>query len=92
MRKSHPHRAHPDIVKRLKRAAGHLESVIEMIEAERPCLDIAQQLQAVESAIAKAKQTLIHDHLEHCLESAVGSVSRPQRAGVDEFKQITTYL
>ncbi len=92
MRKPHPHRTHADIIKRLNRAAGHLESVIEMIEAERPCLDIAQQLQAVESAIAKAKQTLIHDHLDHCLESAVGSVSRPQRAVVDEFKQITKYL
>jgi hypothetical protein NreA len=46
----------------------------------------------VESAIAKAKQTLIHDHLDHCLESAVGSVSRPRRAIVDEFKQITKYL
>jgi DNA-binding FrmR family transcriptional regulator len=92
MRKPRPHRTHPDIVKRLKRAAGHLESVIEMIEAERSCLDIAQQLQAVESAIAKAKQTLIHDHLEHFLESAVGSVSRPRRAAVDEFKQITKYL
>ena len=92
MRKPHPHGTHPDIVKRLKRAAGHLESVIEMIETEHPCLDIAQQLQAVESAIAKAKQTLIHDHLDHCLESAVGSVSRPQRAVVDEFKQITKYL
>jgi len=92
MRNPRPHRTHPDIVKRRKRAAGHLESVIEMVEGERPCLDIAQQLQAVESAIAKAKQTLIHDHLEHCLESAVGSVSRPRRAVVDEFKQITKYL
>ena len=92
MKKPHPHRTHSEIVKRLKRAAGHLNSVIEMIEAERPCLDIAQQLQAVESAIAKAKQALIHDHLDHCLESAVGSVSRAQRAVVDEFKQITKYL
>ena len=94
MAKSHPslHRTHPDIVKRLKRASGHLESVIEMIEAERPCLDIAQQLQAVESAIAKAKKTLIHDHLDNCLESTGGAAPREQRALVDEFKQITKYL
>ena len=92
MRKTHLHETHPDIVKRLKRAAGHLESVIEMIEAERPCLDIAQQLQAVESAIAKAKHTLIHDHLDHCLDNAGGAAPREQRALVDEFKQITKYL
>jgi DNA-binding FrmR family transcriptional regulator len=92
MSETHLHLTHPDIIKRLKRAAGHLASVIEMIEAKRPCLDIAQQLHAVEAAIANAKRTLIHDHLDHCLESAVGAVARDQRAPIEEFKQITKYL
>jgi hypothetical protein NreA len=74
------HKTHPDILKRLKRAAGHLNGVIEKIEAGRPCLDLAQQLHAVESAITNAKRTLIHDHLDHCLEATVGAVSRDQRA------------
>ena len=38
------HRSHPEIVKRLRRAEGHLRSVIAMIEAERSCLEIAQQI------------------------------------------------
>ena len=46
------HASHRDIVKRLKRAHGHLASVIAMIEAGRSCVDLAQQLHAVESAIA----------------------------------------
>ena len=41
-----------DIVKRLKRANGHLAGVVQMIEDGRSCLDIAQQLHAVEKAIA----------------------------------------
>ena len=41
------HHSHPDIIKRLKRAEGHLKSIILMLEGGRPCLDIAQQLQAV---------------------------------------------
>jgi DNA-binding FrmR family transcriptional regulator len=88
----HQHQTHPDVIKRLKRAAGHLAGVIEMIEAGRPCLDLAQQLQAVESAIANAKRTLIHDHLDHCLETMVGAIARDRRAPIDEFKQITKYL
>ena len=92
METPHLHQTHPDIIKRLKRAAGHLNGVIEMIEAGRPCVDLAQQLQAVESAITKAKRTLIHDHFDHCLESAVGATSREQRASIDAFKQITKYL
>lgn len=86
------HKTHPDTVKRLRRAEGHLRSVIDMIEAGRPCLDIAQQLHAVEKAISQAKRTLIQDHLDHCLEDAVGPLPRAQRRSVDEFKEITKYL
>jgi DNA-binding FrmR family transcriptional regulator len=92
MSDQHLHQSHPEIVKRLKRAAGHLTGVIEMIEAGRPCLDLAQQLHAVEKAITTAKRTLIHDHLDHCLERAVGAATRADRAPIDEFKQITKYL
>ncbi|MER8549755.1 MULTISPECIES: metal-sensing transcriptional repressor [unclassified Mesorhizobium] len=88
----HIHETHPDIVKRLKRAGGHLKGVIEMIEAGRPCLDLAQQLHAVEKAISQAKKTLIQDHLNHCLEDVVGPLAREQRRSIDEFKDITKYL
>jgi DNA-binding FrmR family transcriptional regulator len=88
----HTHASHPEIVKRLKRAEGHLRSVVEMISAGRPCLDIAQQLHAVEAAIANAKRTLIHDHLDHCLDHVVGGVPRAERGPIDEFKAITKYL
>lgn len=92
-RKSHqPHQSHPEIVKRLRRANGHLLKVIAMIEEERPCLDLAQQLHAVESAIHEAKKALIHDHLDHCLDAAVGMNGKSVRAPIDEFKAITRYL
>ncbi|MBB4092340.1 MULTISPECIES: metal-sensing transcriptional repressor [Brucella] len=88
----HSHETHPEIVKRLKRASGHLKSVIEMIEAGRPCLDLAQQLHAVEKAISQAKRTLIQDHLDHCLEDVVGPLEKDQRKSIDDFKEITRYL
>jgi uncharacterized protein len=88
----HVHESHPEIVKRLKRAEGHLKSVIAMIEDHRPCVDIAQQLHAVEKAISTAKRTLIQDHIDHCLEDAVGREGRAQRVSMDEFKTITKYL
>lgn len=40
---SDTHQSHPAIVKRLRRAGGHLNSIVEMIEQGRSCLDIAQQ-------------------------------------------------
>lgn len=86
------HLTHPGIVNRLNRAAGHLRGIIEMIEGGRSCLDIAQQLQAVESAIRQAKRTLIHDHLDHCLEDAVKPAKGGKRRAVEEFQKIVKYL
>ena len=88
----HLHETHPEIVKRLKRADGHLKGIIEMIETGRSCIDVAQQLHAVEKAIGQAKKTLIQDHLDHCLEDVVGPLPRDQRRSIDEFKLITKYL
>jgi DNA-binding FrmR family transcriptional regulator len=87
-----PHASHPEVLKRLKRAQGHLATVVAMIEAERGCLDIVQQLQAVESAIGNAKRLLVHDHIDHCIERAAGPVSRGTRVALDEFKAIARYL
>ncbi|MFT4729638.1 MAG: DNA-binding FrmR family transcriptional regulator [Granulosicoccus sp.] len=69
MEELHTHQSHPALVKRLKRADGHLRHVIEMIESGRPCTEIAQQLQAVERAVINAKRVLIHDHIDHCLQA-----------------------
>lgn len=84
MTTDHTHATHPKIVTRLKRAEGHLRAVTAMIEEGKPCLDIAQQLQAVESAIRNAKQALIHDHMDHCLTD--GAADR------DELKAISRFL
>jgi DNA-binding FrmR family transcriptional regulator len=86
------HRSHPAILKRLRRAEGHLRSICTMIEQRRACLDVTQQLHAVEKAICQAKRTLIQDHIDHCLEQAVGPMQRAQRQSLAEFNEITKYL
>ena len=86
------HASHPDIIKRLKRLEGHLRAVIEMLQEQRPCADIAQQMQAIESAVTKAKKALIHDHIDHCLQRVVGGSARTSRESVEQFRDITKYL
>ena len=61
------HESHKAIIKRLKRANGHMNKVISMIEEGLPCTDVARQLQAVYKAVLNAKQVLIRDHIDHCL-------------------------
>ncbi len=86
------HTSHPDVIKRLKRAEGHLKSIVAMMESGRGCLEITQQLQAVENAIANSKKVLVHDHIDHCLEQAVKKRARSADDVVREFKAITKYL
>jgi DNA-binding FrmR family transcriptional regulator len=86
------HQSHPAIIKRLKRAEGHLHALIGMIENGRPCLDLAQQLHAIENAIGNAKRELIHDHIDHCLDGAVNSNGKSARAALAEFKALSKYL
>jgi DNA-binding FrmR family transcriptional regulator len=85
----HPHSA---IARRLKRANGHLETIIEMLERDRPCAQIAQQLQAVESAIESAKKALIHDHISHSLERSFQGSGPKGRAALKDFRLIAKYL
>lgn len=92
MTEHHIHATHPNIAKRLKRANGHLLSVIAMIETNKPCTDIAQQLHAVEKAILQAKRTLIQDHIDHCLDEAVATATASNTSTLADFKAITKYL
>jgi DNA-binding FrmR family transcriptional regulator len=82
----------PQIAARLKRAQGHLAAVIDMMEAGRPCMDLAQQVHAVEKAIANAKKELIKDHIHHCMEETSGNLPREFRDLIKEFQGVTKYL
>ena len=86
------HHSHPDIIKRLKRAEGHLRSIVAMMEDNRPCTELAQQLSAVEHAIGNAKRELIHDHIDHCLADGIGGDAKAARNALAEFKVLSKYL
>jgi DNA-binding FrmR family transcriptional regulator len=85
---------HPNlaIARRLKRANGHLETIIEMVERGQPCAEIAQQLQAVENAIENAKKALIQDHIRHSLERSLQASGSKGHAALRDFKLIAKYL
>ncbi len=92
MQTRHSHPGYADVITRLKRASGHLQNVILMVESNRECIDIAQQLHAVERAVAAAKRTLVHGHLDHCLDEALAEQPKSVRQAMADFKDITKYL
>lgn len=82
----------PAIAARLKRAQGHLAAVVEMVELGRPCMDLAQQLHAVEKAIGNAKKELIKDHIDHCMQETSEALPRPFKELIKEIQGVTKYL
>lgn len=87
---SHAH--NPDLMNRLKRAQGHLSTIIKMIEDNRDGLETAQQLQAVVTALDKAKTLLVTDHIEHHIEDVLGPLSREARSRLAKLGDFAKYL
>ncbi|WP_275097226.1 metal-sensing transcriptional repressor [Sedimenticola hydrogenitrophicus] len=88
---TYTHESHSEIIKRLKRADGHLQKIIAMIDQGKPCLDVAQQLQAVYKAIGNAKGVFVQDHIEGCLSGNTNSPSE-LRSMMKEIREISKYL
>lgn len=86
------HADNPDILRRLRRAEGHLSTVVRMVAEGRDGLAIAQQMQAVIKALEKTKQMLILDHIDHHLAEATGPLPREVQQKLAEFREITKYL
>lgn len=59
------------VLLRLKTAKGQIDGVIKMIEEERYCIDVANQLLAVQSLIKNANQEVLSNHLQHCVKNAL---------------------
>lgn len=80
------------LLNRLRRAHGHLGTIVGMIEANRDGLEIAQQMQAVIGALENAKAVLIRDHIEHHLEDIVGPLPAETRAKLAKLSDLAKFL
>ena len=60
-------------VRRLNRIEGQVRGISRMIEEERYCIDILQQMQAIKSALGKVEDAILKDHAATCVESAIAS-------------------
>lgn len=61
------------IVNRLKRIEGQVRGVTKMVEDDRYCIDILNQLQAVKAALARTESAILKNHAAHCVAEAIAS-------------------
>ena len=60
-------------INRLNRIAGQVQGLARMVEDDRYCIDILNQLQAVRAALAKAESEILKDHAACCVNEAIAS-------------------
>ena len=58
-------------LKNLKTAKGQLEGIIKMIEEERYCIDISNQILASTALLKKANLHILSGHLHSCVKQAM---------------------
>lgn len=59
-------------VTRLRRIEGQVRGLERMIEEDTYCIDVLQQIAAVQGALQKVSLGLISEHLSHCVAGAAG--------------------
>lgn len=74
-----------DLLKRLRRVEGQLRGIQRMLEEDRDCQDIVQQMNAAQAALRNATDVFVHAHARECLLRSVEMDTAGQAALVDEL-------
>jgi CsoR family transcriptional regulator, copper-sensing transcriptional repressor len=57
--------------KRLRRMEGQVRGILQMVEDDRYCLDVLQQVNALTSAAREVALIVLEDHVRGCVVDAV---------------------
>jgi DNA-binding FrmR family transcriptional regulator len=61
------------IVTRLSRIEGQVRGIARMLEEDRYCIDILNQVQAIKAALKRVENDILKDHAAHCVAYAIKS-------------------
>jgi DNA-binding FrmR family transcriptional regulator len=59
------------IINRLKSIRGHVQGVEKMVEEDAYCIDIVNQINAIQSALQKVSALVLDHHLHTCVTTAI---------------------
>lgn len=58
-------------LRRLRTAEGQVRGLQEMLEAQRPCMEVLTQLAAAQSALRQVSRIVLRNYLENCATDAI---------------------
>lgn len=79
-------RPDPKLLPRLSRIEGQVRGIARMVEEDRYCMDILNQIQAVKAALRKVEDEVLKSHSAHCVNDAIKAAdSKDARKKFDEL-------
>ena len=64
---------HEQVTRLLKTARGQIDGILKMVEEDRYCIDVSNQLMATQSILKKANRLVLKAHMNSCVREAVDS-------------------
>lgn len=71
------------VTRLLKTARGQMDGILKMVEEERYCIDISQQLMATEAILNKVNKEILTAHLKNCVSHAESQEEKEEK--IDEL-------
>ncbi|MBI2288570.1 MAG: metal-sensitive transcriptional regulator [Chloroflexi bacterium] len=75
------------LLARMKKIEGQAKGIQKMIEDERYCIDIVQQLAALSAAVDELSLLILQGHIEGCVTDAIR-----QQHGEEHIKELMETL
>jgi len=69
----YPDETQANLQKRLRRIEGQVRGVSRMLEQQRPCIEVLQQLASVQAALKGVTKSVLRNYLERCVTDAIRS-------------------
>ena len=71
-----------DLVRRLKSVEGHVRGVQRMVEEDAYCIDVVNQIVAIQRALKRVSGLLLDHHLHSCVTDAIAGPDEAARERV----------
>lgn len=74
----------------LKTARGQIDGILNMMEDDRYCIDISNQIMATEAILNKVNREVLHAHIDMCVKEAIENGNVDQK--LDEIRTVIDKL
>lgn len=74
----------------LKTARGQIEGILRMVEEDRYCMDISDQLMATQAILSRVNREILRAHMKGCVKEAFSSGNAEQK--MDELVSLVDKL